>query len=297
MMTVLGIDIGGSSIKAGLVNTQGVISEKKTISIQELRNGNMVNNILDWIDTIMADNQPKAVGIGVPGLLSKDKRTILEVTNLPEIEGVRFVNQLYSKYPDIKFYFSNDANAAALGTYKFCPQVSTDCFGYITIGTGIGSAVIINGKLYEGGNGNGPELGMISLHNGKTIDDTAAKNGLIDICKKLYPAYQGNTIVNPDTLTAESLFRAANQNDPLALKTFESLGTNIAEALAIFIMLFDVTTIYIGGGISPSFKFLEKPIKEKLKSSLTNYYLENLVIEEASLGNDSGILGAAALCF
>ena len=296
-MKVIGIDVGGSFLKAGLVNVQGVISDKKTISTKELRNGNMIDNIVNWIGLIIQEHQPNAIGVGIPGLLSKDKKSILEVTNLPEIEGESLETQLNNKYPNIKFHFANDANTAALGTYKFCSQINTDSFGYITIGTGIGSAVVINGRLYEGGNGNGPELGMISLENGKTIDDTVGKNGLIDSCKKIYSEYQENTIVSLDDLTAETLFKAANQNDALALKTFEKVGVKLGEALALFIMHFDVTTIYIGGGISPSFKYLEHPIKKILKVILTDYYLKNLTIEKASLGNDSGILGAAALCF
>jgi len=295
-MKVIGIDVGGSSLKAGLVTAQGIISNKKTISTKELRSGIMIDNVVNWIGLIIQEHQPNAIGIGIPGLLSKDKKSILEVTNLPEIEGESLVTQLNNKHPNIKFYFANDANTAALGTYNFCSKINTDSFGYITIGTGIGSAVIINGRLYEGGNGNGPELGMISLENGKTMDDTAGKNGLTDSCKKLYPEYQRNTVINLDTLSAEILFKAANQNDALALKTFEKVGIALGEALAIFIMLFDVTTIYIGGGISPSFKYLERPINESLKVKLTDYYLKNLTIEEASLGNDSGILGAAALC-
>ena len=284
-MKAIGIDVGGSSLKAGLVKIDGEISDKKTISTKELRSGNMIDNVVNWIGLIIQEHQPNAIGVGIPGLLSKDKKSILEVTNLPEIEGVKLVDQLYNKYPNIKFHFANDANTAALGTYKFCSQINTDSFGYITIGTGIGSAVVINGRLYEGGNGNGPELGMISLETGKTIDDTAGKNGLIDTCKKLYPEYQKNTVVNLNTLTAEMLYKAANLNDALALKTFEKVGAKLGEALAIFIMLFDVTTIYIGGGISPSFKYLEHPINESLKVTLTDYYLKNLTIEEASLGN------------
>jgi glucokinase len=296
-MKVLGIDIGGSSLKAGLTDVHGVITNKSTISVKELRKGDVVDNIINWVNPIILEHQPKTVGIGIPGLLSKDKKKLLEVPNLPEIEGFNLVNQFNDKYPDIKFYFSNDANTAALGTYKFCSHVNTNCFGYVTIGTGIGSAVVINGKLYEGGNGNGPELGMLSLEEGKIIDDTCGKNGLMDICKELYPSYTGTTQLRLQSLTPEIIFTAANQNDALALKVFEKLGVKLGEALAIFIMLFDITTIYIGGGISPSFKYLEEPIKEKLKLSLTKYYLDNLVIEEASLGNDSGILGAAALCF
>lgn len=98
-------------------------------------------------------------------------------------------------------------------------------------------------------------------------------------------------------MTPEKLYLAAVQNDMLALKTFKKLGSNLGQALAIFIMLFDISMIYIGGGISPSFKFLKESISKRLNEDLMDYFLDNLIIKEATLGHDAGILGAAALCF
>ena len=93
-MNVLGIDIGGSSIKAGLTDVHGVIRNKSTISVEELRKGDVVDNIINWVTPIISEHQPKSVGIGVPGLLSKDKKKLLEVPNLPEIEG--FISSISS---------------------------------------------------------------------------------------------------------------------------------------------------------------------------------------------------------
>ena len=296
-MPVLGIDIGGTTLKAGIVDYQGHISGKSNILVSELRNGNVIDNILQWVEPILENHNPASVGMAIPGLMSKSKTIIKEIPNLPEIEGEKFIKSLQFTFPEKKFYFANDANAAAWGTYKFCDEVETDTFGYITMGTGIGSAVVLNGKMYEGGGGSGPELGMIYLDNNKTIDETSAKNGMLNICRKLHSAYAKTTIINPNNLTPEKLFIAANQKDMLALKTFEKLGNNLGQALAIFIMLFDISTIYIGGGISPSFKFLKESMLKRLNEDLTDYFLDNLIIKEASLGNDAGILGAAALCF
>ena len=295
-MPVLGIDIGGTTLKAGIVDYQGNISGKSNILVSELQNGNVIDNMIEWMASIQEKYEPSSLGFAFPGLLSKSKTIIKEILTLPEIEGGAFINRLQHAFPEKKMFFANDANAAAWGTYKFCKEVATDTFGYVTMGTGIGSARVLNGKIYEGGRGNGPELGMISLDNCKTIDDTSAKQGIVDICRTLYPSLVKSTHIDPKNVTPEKLFLAAGQNDMLALKTFERLGNNLGQALAIFIMLFDISTIYIGGGISPSFKFLKESISKRLNEDLTDYHLDNLIIKEASLGNDAGILGAA-LCF
>lgn len=104
-------------------------------------------------------------------------------------------------------------------------------------------------------------------------------------------------MLNLNDLTPEKLFLAAGQDDILALKTFEELGVNIGQAPAAFIMLFDFSTIYTGESISPLFRLLQTSITQQLERELTSYYLDNLIIQEASPGNDSGIIGAAAICF
>ncbi len=210
-MTVLGIDIGGTSLKAGIVDRQGNITGKTNILVKELQEGNVNDNILLWVESIIEKYNPVSVGIGVPGLMSKLRTSIIEVEALPEIEGNEFIHGLKSKFPNQVFYFENDANAAALGTHKFCDNVDTDTFGYITIGTGIGSAVVLNGNLYLGENGNGPELGMITLSGHKTIDETSAKDGILGICKKLHSTYAKTTTIGLKNLTPKKLFAAASQ--------------------------------------------------------------------------------------
>lgn len=295
-MKVLGIDIGGTSLKAGIVDAHGNISVRSNIFVSELRKGIVIDNIFRWLEPIIDKHSPASVGIGVPGLISKIRKSIKEVENFPEIEGHDFIQRLILKYPEQQFHFANDANAAAFGTYKFCEDVDVDTFGYLTLGTGVGSAVILDGNLYLGGMGNGPELGMLSHDNQLTFDETTGKQGVLNLCNDLHPKYAKITSIKLNELTPEKIFIAANQNDELAIKVFDMLGVKIAQAVAVLTMMFDVSTVYIGGGISPAFKFFQPSMTQYLNKELTHYFSENLVIKEASLGNDAGILGAAALC-
>jgi glucokinase len=296
-MALLGIDIGGTSIKTGLVDDAGVITQKASVDIDVLRKGNFIDNLILWLRPIINKANLTSAGIGVPGFVSKSEDYLIEIPNLAEIEGYDFINALKHSFPGVKFHFSNDANAAAYGAYKFCHNIKVDSFGYITLGTGMGSAIIDNGKIYTGANGNGPELGMIHIFGEKTAEQIVSKDGLLDLAKQQLLA--DSTLMS--TLSIENLhtvhlYNAALENDPIALKVFDLFGADFGKAIAIFVQLFDIPTIYVGGGISPCLPFMKKSIHTVLEARLTGYHLKPFSIEEASLGNDAGIIGAAALC-
>jgi len=200
---------------------------------------------------------------------------------------------LLTSFPGITFRFANDANAAACGTYLFCNEKKLQTFGYITLGTGIGSAVILNGKLYTGQNGNGPELGMLQIFGSKTVEDVCAKDGILRIAAEIFGR---KTIeANEGKMSVFDLYNAAQTGDQRAIEVFERTGLLLGEAICLFMQLFDISVIYIGGGIAPAYKFMESHVNELIHSRLSSYYFENLFIKPALLGNDSGILGAAAL--
>lgn len=296
-MALLGIDIGGTSIKTGLVNSEGEITEKASVEIADLRKGNFIENVIAWLKPIINKDGIVSAGIGVPGFVSKSEDCLIEIPNLTEIEGDGFINALKHNFPGVKFYFSNDANAAAYGAYKFCKNIKEDSFGYITLGTGMGSAIIDDGKIYTGANGNGPELGMIHLFGERTAEELVSKDGLLNLAKlQLQANTTTKTKLQLQNLNTIDLYNAALENDELALKIFDLFGADFGKAVAIFIQLFDIPTIYVGGGLSPCLRFMKKPIHNILAKRLTGYHLKPFSIDEASLGNDAGIIGAAALC-
>ena len=296
-MALLGIDIGGTSIKTGLVDAAGVITQKASVDIAILRRGNFIENLILWLKSIVAQDNLTSAGIGVPGFVSKSEDCLIEIPNLTEIEGYNFINALKHNFPNVKFYFSNDANAAAYGAYKFCHNIKENSFGYITLGTGMGSAIIDNGKIYTGASGNGPELGMIHIFGDKTAEQIVSKDGLLDLAKQqLLDDSTLEHTLSIENLHTVDLYNAALENDPLALKIFDLFGADFGKAIAIFVQLFDIPTMYVGGGLSPCLPFMKRSILSVLEASLTGYHLRPFTIEEASLGNDAGIIGAAALC-
>lgn len=300
MAHFFGIDIGGSNVKIGLVDSEkGLIEKIKHPTADLIDKGTFVDNFAETIK-IELEKYPevKEVGIGVPGTISHDGRSTLELPNLEALSNTNLLDSLEAKLQGISFYLENDAHAAALGEYYFGEEKLPENYIFITLGTGVGGAAIIRKKVFRGGDGNAMEIGHIMSQKGKELEHIIGKAGLTDMVnnylKKTKKSSLGNNISSWDTKTVLS---AAESKDKVAIKTFKKIGIYLGEALVSTVRLFDIKTIIVGGGISQSYDFVYKPMKKVLMKNLTPYYTEKLDIKKATLGNNAGILGAAALCF
>lgn len=295
-----GIDIGGSNLKFGLVESDGKLLEKKKVSVKDLRaTGNLTENVVQAINTWITDHpQVREVGIGVPGMISNDRRTLVELANMPELNGLPLVSLLEKANQGVEFYLENDANAAALGEYYFSGQPMPENFLLVTLGTGIGSGLIIDHKIFKGADGNGLELGHIVAGNGKSIEQNIGKAGFYAKAKELMKEYKGKTILQKsEKIDDDILLDAARNDDPVAIKAFAYYGKYLGEALATAAYILDVKTFIIGGGVAKAYPFMQENVLKSMHKFLTPYYLDKLDIRLAVLRNNAGIMGAAALCF
>ncbi|MDJ1500564.1 ROK family protein [Xanthocytophaga agilis] len=295
-----GIDIGGSSVKFGLVESDGKLLEKKKVPVKELRaSGVLSENILASIQEWIKDHpQVKEIGIGVPGMISRDRRSLVELANMPELNGLPIVELLEKANPGIAFYLENDANAAALGEYYFSGQQLPENFLLVTLGTGVGSGLIIDHKIFKGADGNGLELGHIVAGNGKSIEQNIGKVGFYAKAAELLKEHKGKSVLRDVAkIDDDVLLEAARDDDPVALKAFAYYGKYVGEALATAAYILDVKTFIIGGGVAKGYPFMQEQVLKSMQKFLTPYYLDKLDIRLAVLRNNAGILGAAALCF
>lgn len=296
---ILGIDIGGTNVKMGIVDKEGNITDFYSYPTAEWRSsGNFTSKLVQAISFRLVNRKDVVgIGIGLPGTLNKERTEPVEVTAIPEINGLKLHKALSERFINAKIRLENDANAAALGEYYFSPAHQEDTFAFITIGTGIGSAAIINRQIFIGGDGNAMELGHIVSRNGKRLEQNTGKQGLLDLTYKKLESYEGETLLRQDTeLKASEIVVAAEQGDELAQEIFYEIGEMLGEGIVAMIRILDIKTIIIGGGLSASFKSLEPGIRKITDKYLTKYYLKDLVIRKAMLGNDAGLLGAASLC-
>jgi len=298
MENFLGIDVGGTGIKVGLVSKAGDVLSHLKIDTHSLRQGGaFVDNFVDHLDHILTENsEVDRIGIGVPGTLSKDRRTLLELPAIPEFQGVSLGNLLQNRFPNKQFFLENDANAAALGEFHFSDRKMPENFIFVTLGTGVGGAAIINRKIFSGGDGNGMEIGHI-LSRGRVLENNIGKQGMMDLALETLRSYQGSTDVSEHRMNSHELIRAATQKDGFALEVFDKIAEILAEAMVSTIRILDIKDIYIGGGLSVCFDYIISTMIKTMSKYLTPYYIDNLHISRARLGNEAGLVGAAALCF
>ncbi|NBA86729.1 ROK family protein [Emticicia sp. CRIBPO] len=297
----LGIDVGGTNVKMGIVNAEsGNITNFYSHDTGSWRSsGHFIERLGDAIAVQLKENpEVQKVGIGVPGLITRDRLYLVEITAIPEIDGMAIIPQLRERFPNHEFFLENDANAAALGEYYFGEGEIPEDYIFVTLGTGVGGAAIIDKQVFKGGGGNAMEPGHMPSRNHKVLERNIGKNELLDLANSMRQEYKNVTKLPADgSISTTGLVAAASEGDDLALKIFDEVGTMLGDGLVSMIRILDITTILIGGGLSASFDYIMPAVTRQLEFWLTPYYLKTLDIKRATLANDAGLLGAASLCF
>jgi len=313
-MYYIGIDLGGTKIKAGIVNEEGKILKKDSMPTGRTRKSEeIVNDICVLIKKLMNDANLSekdiySVGIGSPGSLDRGRGIIIANFNL----GFRYVaiREAIQKVIPVPVYVENDANCAAIAESVAGVGKGLDYVVLITIGTGIGGGIIINNKLYIGANGAAAELGhMVLKLNGEAC--TCGRNGCWEAYSSataLIRQTKAAVVENPsskilelvdgdmDKIDAKTAFDAAKMGDETAIRVIDRYIDILADGLANIVNIFQPDVIAIGGGVSKEGENLLAPLREKMKGR-TFYIgdLKNTQIVAAQMGNDAGIVGAALI--
>lgn len=298
MEKYMGIDVGGTNVKIGIVDREGGMESKMKYATADLRNSNdFVNGYLEILAGEFEKHpEVNEVGMGIPGTISVDRTTCMEIAAIPALDGVELKRHLKTRFPDKEFYLENDANVAALGEYYFSGAHIPENYLFVTLGTGIGSAAIINKKIFIGGDGNGMELGHILSRNGKELEENIGKIGIMKRAARLMEKKK-TTLSDLDDLDPKGIIKAAFNGDKVSKKIFREVGELLGEGLVAAIRLLDIKTILIGGGLGAGFDLIIEKLQETLEYNLTPYYTKDILIKRAELGNNAGIIGAASLCF
>ncbi len=300
MQKFLGIDLGGTNVKCGIVTANGEILYQAKYPTMELRTSpSFVDSFLNIIDGLLRKfPEVRYVGIGVPGTLNKERTHTVELPNIPEFNHINLQERLNASFPGHIFSLENDANAAALGEYHFSTVAMPEDFVFVTLGTGVGGAAIIDRRIFKGGDGNSMEIGHMMSDGGKRLEELIGKNGIYTMAKEGLPRYlEKSMLFGQERIHTKLMIESAKAGDALALEVFDWVGLLLGEALVSIIRILDIKNIYVGGGISASYEFVQESMNRALNQHLTPYYKKALTINKASLGNEAGLLGAASLCF
>ena len=304
-MYKFGVDVGGTTVKIGLFSGDGKLEEKYEIATDKSDQGaHIIEHIVAKLDEIIAEKSYgildcMGVGIGLPGPV--DRGMILGCVNLGW--GIFSIVEEFSKaFHNVPVYAGNDANTAALGEYVAGAGKGMKNMMMITLGTGVGGGIIIDGRILEGANGGAGEIGHIPVNPqeqdicgcGKKgcLEQYASATGIVRVAEKLRKE-NGNTAL-PAGCTAKQVFDCAKEGDELAMQAVEELGRYLGLALASCACVLNPEGIVIGGGVSRAGKIL-LDVTEKNFQTYVFKPCRNVKFCLAELGNDAGIYGAAAM--
>ena len=274
---VLGIDLGGTKISAGIVKED----QLEKISSTKINAGGseeeVLQHLFDITDELMNDSVT-SIGIGVPGLIDLERGVVYDVMNIPSWKEVALQKHMQDRY-HLPVYINNDANCFALGEFYFGKGKGYNSVIGLTVGTGLGAGLILNKKLFVGKNFGAGEFGMI------------------DYLDHVYEYYaSGQYFQNVYDIDGEVVFKNAQQGNAEAQKMYEEMGMHLGNAIKTIIYALNVELIILGGSVRHAYPFFSKTMWQQIKTCGFKKSAEELKIEISELKN-SGILGAAALAF
>ena len=291
-MKSLGIDIGGTNIKYGIVEDNKIIYKDSTKS--EVAKGKefVIDKITSIIEKCKKDYNINSIGIGVAGLVDYKKGIVFESPNLPDWKDVNLKNKL--KGVALPISIDNDANCFALGEYLLRNDEKIKNLIGITLGTGIGGGMILNGEIYHGSYGFASEIGHIKVvPNGRRCN--CGQNGCLEAYSSASAIERTSKEKYNRRITTSQLYKMALNGDRTAIEIFRDAFEKLGILCANLINLFNPDIIVFSGGLSNMKDFLLIPVKKVIQKNCYEKLYERARIEISRFGMDSAIVGAANL--
>lgn len=309
----VGVDLGGTNIAVGLVDENSILKyHKSTPTRAERGSKEVIKDIIKLINEAIRyyglnKETVKAIGIGVPGIAEPNSGEVIYCVNL----GWNNVplKQDLEKELNIPVFVDNDATVAGLAEYKIGAMRNCESGVFITLGTGVGGGIVINGKVRSGFNGVGSEIGHMIVgenfypcncgRNG-CLETFTSSTALINYTIKLISEGNETSIVNKakgslQDINGKIIFEAAKEGDYVANKAVDRLVKYLAIGITNIINIIDPEIIALGGGLSGAGDFLLAKVREEVERVRYMKMIPIGKIVLATLGNEAGIIGAAAL--
>ena len=305
-MYQIGVDIGGTSIKIGLVDEQLNILQRTSIPFPMIGGEGVAKLLAETVLSFLKEHGISAdelhhVGVVVPGSIDPTGGIILDAHNLG-FHDVPFREQLQTQFAGLSVFLANDADGAALAELGRGAFAGHKTGVLLTLGTGVGGGVILDGKMFSGGCRRGIELGHMQIVSGGElctcgvrgcIEAYCSATALIRDAVKAAKEHPESALAKTDDMTAKYAIDCAKDGDPTAMAVFEQYVDHLAAACVSVVHLLDPEVIAIGGGVSHAGDFLFEPLRKKTLEKC--FFDSHGEIVPAVMGNDAGIIGAAML--
>jgi glucokinase len=307
----IGIDVGGTKVLGGVVDDKGVVLARARKDTPRQGGAALTQTIAETVKELMVDHKVESVGVSAAGFVSSDRKTMLATPNIADWNDVDLDSQLKSLI-GLPVVIENDANAAAWGEAKFGAGRKQNHMMMLTVGTGIGGGIVVDGQLYRGAFGIAAEFGHMRVVPEGHIcgcgargcfEQYASGNALLRHAREAInasPEVARNLLSRGDGtvagLTGQIITQAAQEADPIALAAFNTTGQWLGAGIASLAVLLDPACVVIGGGVIDAGEILLAPTRESLERTMPfagkHPYPELIAAE---LGNDAGLVGVADL--
>lgn len=307
---VLAIDLGGTNLRMAVIDRQGNILHQTK---RETPKTNNVDEIVQLIVESAEICQSKVKGIGniiaisaaVPSGIDYKNGIIVKAPNVPCLSGFRMADAL-EKELNLKVFLENDANAAAIGESWIGASKGFQDSIMLTMGTGVGSGIILNGNILRGIDGLAGEIGHTSVEpfgnpcgcgSRGCVEQYTSATAIVRQTNELKSQYPNSILVNRTDLTSADVYQAGKEGDELALEVFRRMGFYLGISLGTLINTFNPEVIVLGGGAAAGWDLFMPHASAEIRNRAYQVAAERAKIVPALLGDDAGIIGAARLGF
>lgn len=305
-------DLGGTHLRAAIIDRSGRIHHRlKHPTPQAELPAEIVHALVDAARSCENECTPRggkisAVSVAVPGTVNFEEGVVVKAPNVPCLDGFRLGAALQGElgWPAI---VENDANAAAVGEVWQGAGRGYSHIVCVTLGTGVGGGIILDGKLWRGVDGSAGEIGHIGVDPFGGVPCTCGSRGCLEVyasataivrmTREARPRYPTSILHMSEHLTSEKIYQAGLEGDELALEVLRRMGVYLGIGLASLVNLLNPEIIVIGGGVAAGWQLFEKHMNQQVIERAFPLPAQRVKITRAECGDDAGLLGAARLAF
>jgi glucokinase len=289
---VIGVDLGGTKILAGVVDDRGKVERRWEYPTPTASQGELLAGLDAAIEEILTDDIA-ALGFGLPSPIDQKAGRALQAVNIPLDESVDFRGRMRERF-GLPVGIENDANAAAYAEFRFGAARDVETMVMLTLGTGCGGGAVVDGKLFRGW----AEFGhMVIVHDGIPCQGTCTGRGHLEpyvtgvAASKLAQAEFGPAVDAP------RLVRLANEGEQRAVEILDGIGRHLGSGIGTLVNIFNPELVVIGGGFAAAGDFVLEPAREVMRREALAHAGYRIPIVRAELGTAAGLIGAGLVAF
>jgi glucokinase len=304
----LAADLGGTNLRMAAVSRGGDILFRDKVSTPS---GQGKDAVVDTILSVVANITEQidgrfelaAFGAAVPAVVNSREGLILRSPNLSDLNGIQF-SELFSQKLDMPVVLENDANSAAIGESWKGASIGVKNSIQVTLGTGVGGGIIIDGKVLRGVDGTAGEIGHIAVvpdgypcgcGSVGCVEQYASATAIVRIARELMPDHPDSVLHSQIEMTPLDVYEAGIRGDNLSIEVFRLMGRHLGVALGALVNVLNPEAIVIGGGASAGWDLFIGHLRSEIDSRAFQHPAERVKLLRSTLGDDAGILGAAYL--